>query len=568
MATSLNIPDEEVSLDIPDNEVSIPDSEVSVQQQEQPSANIDFGKVGSAFMKGASPNNPTGGLFGGQTEAATELYSQEKDNLLNLLSAKGILPDSIIAGKKVPVARTAASILTDLTSGMAAEASVNVSNSLLKTAGRALESIGNFLTKPSSLEQLISQKQALENTTKSAMDTLSSQKEDVINGARDFLGGNKDSIGQTIPGIIQSTQLADETALKAKYLTQTEDLKNNLKVFSESSNPGTESIPNSAHKQTLDARSKVPIFQNKINTGFGKDIEAAYGNETIDPQNLASKLEGVLQRARIISSDSEGFSMPAKETLSSSEKAVKSYYEGLLNPDNQEPLKVGSVDQDLRRIFQVKSGKPYGAGEHILTDVRQALMEDGQIWGDNKDIQIVRSKWKPQLQAKAKSYQVFDPYNRAGANETTKGVNFFSRYAEQVANPHSGTLGPDEVSFVNTMKKEFGKNVFSDIEKVGAKKSGMVSSLKNMPAQYQAELSGIQSAHAEKASEIARQAEVNISQLDSIIAKKSAEHTVQSSALDELINRAKKTQNIKRGVALVAGGVGADELIKRFLVKH
>lgn len=115
---------------------------VSEQPQEQQSG-MDLGKIGNAYISGSKPENPMGGMFvGGATAAATETYSQAKGNLLNLLSSKGMLPDSVIGGKSVPIAKTSASILTDIISGFGADAVAGASSGLLSKSYGMLKNAG------------------------------------------------------------------------------------------------------------------------------------------------------------------------------------------------------------------------------------------------------------------------------------------------------------------------------------------------------------------------------------------------------------------------------------------
>lgn len=126
-------------------------------QTDQPKNDLDLGKVGKSFMHGARPDNILGGgLFGGSSEAASEAYSQTKENLLNLLSAKGVLPDSVFGDKKVPIARTSASILTDILSGFAAETTVSGGRALLNNAKTALKNSGIDLSNKNQVDNIAS----------------------------------------------------------------------------------------------------------------------------------------------------------------------------------------------------------------------------------------------------------------------------------------------------------------------------------------------------------------------------------------------------------------------------
>lgn len=290
-------------------------------------------------------------------------------------------------------------------------------------------------------------------------------------------------------GVIDRAHAADSAGINARFISLKNAAKTKLDTFLgkvPASAPEEVTIPKLADKATLDNRENYVALAQDISENFGAAYEKAL------PKDAMMKTEKAADLMNEALTETGILTKPEAQ-LSSSEKKVVDYYLSIrdaakgskeVTPVTEIP--VSKFDQDVQRILQSKAGQKYGSGDHVFTVLREKMSDF--LSDKYPGVRVVRAKFRPVLQMKNEAYKIFDPFNRSGAFDTTRGANFFSRYV-------NGMLKPDEMRLIEGMKTKFGPDLFKPLEDAARTKNQLISELGNLDVTHQAELAGVQSAH-------------------------------------------------------------------------
>ena len=324
---------------------------------------------------------------------------------------------------------------------------------------------------------------------------------------------------QGMHAVIDRSQGAQVAEVKAKYTGLRNGLKQKLDIFLGKAEPlGTEeTIPQLADKATTANRENYLKLSQSISESFGEAYSKALPKDAvITTEEAANILSDALGNG--------GLFQKPEAAMSVSEKAVMKYYENLKelasgSKDASPVLEINAqkFDRDIQQILQSRAGKKYGSGEHILSLVRESIA-DSPFAEKYPDLKVVRSKFKPVLQMKNEAFNIFQPFNRSGDFDTTRGINFFSRYV-------NGGLKPDEMRFMSRMKEMFGDDVFKALDEAKVTKENMLSQLSELDQQELGEVAGIQTAHDMSRAKTDMESENHLSLLDAMLERAQSDET-------------------------------------------
>lgn len=302
----------------------------------------------------------------------------------------------------------------------------------------------------------------LANTPKSLLKPGSTDIESMIKQSAE----EYNAVGKNV---IQ-TQRAEMAQAKNSYNAAKRDIASRVDAVEK------ELIPQAADVATMTARKTWFDIAKDVSKRFGGEYESAIAGQKVNTEQLHSALGRVVEKAGVLDKAKAGI------RLSDSEKKIFDYYQEVgkkvpstattqeivmgpkgpeyrMVPSGSEILDLSDIDKDLQRIFRSRAGAQYGSGDHILTTTREEIAD---VFGDTSNkLKAVRMKYAPELQMKNEAYKIFQPFNRSGSYDTTKGINFFSNYAK-------GAAKPDELRLINALKSKAGDDFLDDLHSVSA----------------------------------------------------------------------------------------------------
>jgi hypothetical protein len=315
----------------------------------------------------------------------------------------------------------------------------------------------------------------------------------------------------------------------------------------------TNVIPTAADKATLRAREVWFDIAKDVSRRYGADWRKAVENQKIDTQQLHDSLRRVVEKAGLFDKPEASWSKSEEQVFNLYQKigkqvpATAETTEVVMTPQGpqratiptgSDTVNLGKFDRELQSIFRSKAGKKYSSGEHVLTLVREEITNT--IGDASKAVSAVRKKYAPELQMKNESYNIFQPFNRSGTFDTTRGINFFSKYA-------NGQANPDEIRLINALKSKAGQGFLDDLNSAAQNKVDFMIRRQNLANKQPAVAGEIIDKHTKK------------------LGKNIAEHEVHQELLkgmmeNVLSEEAKKSfgqKLIKYGAIGAAGAAGA-----------
>jgi len=227
------------------------------------------------------------------------------------------------------------------------------------------------------------------------------------------------------------------------------------------------------------ARKTWLDIASDVSKRFGQEWRKAIDGQKVDTEELHAALKRVVEK--------QGLFEKPESSWSVSERQIYDYYQKVgkqvpgtaqstevvmtaegpqraVVATGSETLDLAKVDRDLQAIFRPKAGTKYTSAEHILTVTREEI---ANTLGDMSDkIKAVRMKFAPELQMKNEAYNIFQPFNRSGAYDTTKGINFFAKFAK-------GQSNPDEIRLINALKSKTDPNFLGELNSAAAKRGDL-----------------------------------------------------------------------------------------------
>lgn len=261
-------------------------------------------------------------------------------------------------------------------------------------------------------------------------------------------------------------------------------------------------IPIAADKATFQARKSYFQIAKDISNRFGKDYKAAINGQKVDTESLNSAIEDVIDESGLLNKPQERWSEAEKaivkfrDRIASKVPATRQVEQVIMTsqgpqrvqvPTGSPTLDLEAVDNDLQNILRVFSDKKYSSGEHILTMTREKIAD--LLGNSAKSLKDVRMKYAPELQMKNEAYKIFQPFNRSGQYDTTKGIEFFRRYA-------NGKSNPDEIRLINELGKR-SQGMLDEINLISNSKRDLARQMNKLVSEQPERFNSIKSSHLE-----------------------------------------------------------------------
>lgn len=311
-----------------------------------------------------------------------------------------------------------------------------------------------------------------------------------------------------------------------------------------------EVIPEAADRATIQARKTWFDIAKDISKRFGDDWEKAIGGQKVNTEQLHQAIDNVIEKSGIRNKPPTAWSDSEKKIFDYWEKVGKQVPatsttteivmgpmgpQYVTKPSGSLTLDLSKVDRELQGIFRPKSGTQYGSGDHILTTTREEI---ANLLGDTSNkIKAVRIKYAPELQMKNESYKIFQPFNRSGAYDTTKGINFFSKYA-------NGKANPDEMRLIEALQSRTKGELASELNGLAKSKKSLIKQAQDLAIEKPKKFMSIKEKYAQIANKNSEDAMMHLSFLDEM--KK-----------DSIAAEAKRAFLSKMGESALKGAAGA-----------
>jgi len=324
--------------------------------------------------------------------------------------------------------------------------------------------------------------------------------------------------------VIGRQEIEDITKLKSMNQQKVGEIKNTLLDIDKTV------IPNAADKATINGR---PVFMS-----WAKDVSERYGakyrpliegkSTTLEKyMNTLSETEARLGTQNV---ETAALSGPDKVLRSELNRIQKIVEENGWEKAKDMAMRLDEIDDILKKgIFKGNFGKQYTYGDRALTEVRRGLTD--LLSKEVPELSVLKAEFAPDLQFKNEAFNLFQPFNKSGEFDATRGINFFQRYAQ-------GKLKPDEMRFVDAVKKKFDPNFTKEIDSAVSQKTQFMKEIEKLAAKESEDLLNIKMSH------------------DFERAKLHMEHEKHLALLDEMLAQTKKSEALGRLGAKAAIGVG------------
>jgi len=349
--------------------------------------------------------------------------------------------------------------------------------------------------------------------------------------------------------VVEQTKLAEVKKTGIEFKIAKNAIKSEIDVLDK------EVIPQAADKATIQARKAWVEIARDVSKRFGADYQKAIADQKIDTEELHNALGRVVEKA--------GLNSKPESVWSVSERKIFDYYQKVgkqvpgttmatevvmtpqgpqraVVPTGSPTLDLAKVDKELQGILTSKAGSKYGSGEHILTVTREEVANS--LGEASNKIKSVRQKYAPELQMKNEAYNIFQPFNKSGTYDTTKGINFFAKYA-------NGQAKPDEMRLINALKSKSGQGFLDDLNSASATKRDLIKKTQKLAIDMPEKVMKVNEVYNKKLQDAATEADNHLSFLDAM---------KQNAISDEARGRLIK-QIVKKGAGIAAGSsiVGA-----------
>lgn len=230
---------------------------------------------------------------------------------------------------------------------------------------------------------------------------------------------------------------------------------------------------NAARNLTLKSREIFPSYAKKVSDEYGQEITKAGAGVEIPFNDLKQSIGNSMQRGYLKTLfDKMTF---APESLSSEDKKVLSYVQRIREMEGVDRIPLLSLDKEIQGIVG-KPGKQYSSAQRSLTELRRIFVDAA---GDaNKELSLVKAKFRPKLQFKDKLFEIADPFNPQGPLDTSKGTSYFKKIVD-------GDITQDDVDFGNLFDKEIGSGFTDEIKDLSSKKLSARQAVLDIKKAYQ-----------------------------------------------------------------------------------
>lgn len=362
-----------------------------------------------------------------------------------------------------------------------------------------------------------------------------------------------------------TTSKATEMALIRNNYNQT---KNGIQTKIDTID--NEVIPKVADTVTKDLRTKYWDYAKDLSNRFGAAWEKAIAGEKIQTQKLYDALGSAIER--------DGFMVrqPDPNKWSGTQKAIYEYQQSIgsqlpkmsdttqvvMTPQGpqrvqiqtgQNTMNLSKVDKDLQKILGVKKGQVYNSNDHILSLTRE---ETASAIGDaSKRVRDVRMKFAPEYQAKNELTKMVQPFNRAGEFDTTKGIKFFSDYAQ------GKMTDPDQLRLVDHIigSNKLGGSLLNELDIASLERNGYQMSKLKLATDQPAKIQAVQERFNKANQALSKDHQSHISMLDAM-----KQVAIKDESKDKFIGQLLKATATGAAGTVGAGGiVGAGYLVKK-----
>lgn len=235
-------------------------------------------------------------------------------------------------------------------------------------------------------------------------------------------------------------------------------------------------------------REKTVQWFRDISSEYGPAINKAFSGKKVNISDVVEDMEQVASRRGLrvkpklseaetdflsdidsLKSLAEGKTIKSP-ILQSSGKPFEEFVEGASDID------LANLDQLLQRTMGKKVGKVFGESESILTDVRNVL---SRRLKNVPEVKAVRSKYAPELQAKARATRTMKPFSAEGEANTDSIVSMLKRYVD-------GKTSPGENFMLKKMEERY-PGLLDEARKLSGKKKSLKEFLGKQEQKYSGE---------------------------------------------------------------------------------
>lgn len=450
-------------------------------------------KAADAYMRGYSDPSSSKSVHDDYLDSYYENVDTSKESKLDIAGPIGAPRQTI--GMAVSAAGIASDILTNPKEALMLAAFERFPTLLKQAAPSIAQKIAQFATKERTIESVGKDLgKEFGNVGKAIKDSKYKVTEPNSADIADMIKQVQPDAQEAARVLTQEKNL-EMSGIRAKNAEIQNGLDTKLKTLDGDIAPSTPefvTIPKASDKATKIVREKYWDYAKDLSERYGVAYEKAIANEKIDANRLYDSLQNSMER--------DGFLNRPDSQWSKSQKSVYDYQQKVkefINASTPEidpmtnqvinkvgtKLKLSQVDKDLRNILDIKKGKSYTQGDHILTLTRE---ETAKAIGDvSQKVKSVQRMFAPELQAKNELTKIVQPFNRSGEFDTTKGINFFSNYAKGTMN------NPDEIRLLQVMQTnpKLNGDYFNSLDKLNLERNTILRNKidlqMNKPKQFQ-----------------------------------------------------------------------------------
>lgn len=305
--------------------------------------------------------------------------------------------------------------------------------------------------------------------------------------------------------VIGRQEVSDIASLRSLNQNKISAIKNEIV------NIDKDVIPVAADKATLSGRPTYMKWAKDLSDRYGAEYEPLIRGKSTTLEKYQTALGEAESSLGTQNIDTSALSGPDKVLRGELERINKLINEHGWEKARNLTMRLDEIDDILKKgIFKGNFGKMYTYGDRAITEARKSLTN--LLKSEIKELVPLNAKYAPELQFKNEAFNIFQPFSKSGSFDTTRGINFFQRYA-------TGKLKPDEMRFVDIIKKNFDPNFTGELDSAVSQKKLLNSTLEGVAKKESEDVLNIKMGHDFERAKSQMENEKHLAFLDSMLAE-------------------------------------------------